>query len=100
MGYMTYTNTRTSPRNQQRRTLPSMLENMLTYTMKIIKAAMAYRMISLGRPSQILVLDSRSYFFMTSSTSAAVPTSTSTGDVSTVCFSFSSTVALLLYRAH
>ena len=38
---MMYTNTRISPRNQQRRTLPSMLENMLTYTMKIINSAMA-----------------------------------------------------------
>ena len=40
-------------------------------------STISQRMTSFGMPSQTRVLDSRSYFFMTASTSAAVPTDVS-----------------------
>ena len=53
-----------------------------------IKTAMDFT-TSLGMPSQTRVLDSRSYFFMTSSRSASVPTSASTDLASSSSLSFS-----------
>ncbi len=51
--------------------------NRVTQMQYTEKTIFSRRTMVLGTPSQTRTLDSRSYFFMTSSTSAAVPTSTS-----------------------
>ena len=70
------TNKMIKPKNRQCRTRLSKLANRFIHTMNREKRASMIRMTSSGTPVQIRVLDSRSYFFMTASTSSAVPTST------------------------
>ena len=67
------TNKMIKPKNRQCRTRLSKLANRFIHTMNREKRASMIRMTIAGTPVQIRVLDSRSYFFMTASTSSAVP---------------------------
>ena len=75
MGKFRYPMMTMPPRKVHRRNSAWFLSIRVRYMQNREKAIMRNFTIHFGVPSQIRTLDSRSNFFMTSSTSAAVPTS-------------------------